>query len=90
MDYRNDMDEFIRETLRSSRRIRDKNFEQIQNTVASTSTSSSTFSETTIPFGDTVKVRASISSSLPPAPEEGVYVLASDNGVLRWLQTQSC
>jgi hypothetical protein len=61
MDYKNDMDEFIRETMRSSRRIRDKNFSPIQNTVASSATSSSTFSETQIPLSEAMRVRGSIS-----------------------------
>lgn len=29
-------------------------------------------------------------TELPPAPAIGVWVLASDNGELRWLQTQEC
>lgn len=60
MDYKNDMNEFIRETLRSSRRIRDKNFFPIQNTVASSGTSSSTFSETQFPLVDTMRVRGDL------------------------------
>jgi hypothetical protein len=60
MDYKNDMDEFIRETLRSSRRIRDKNFSPIQNTVASSATSSSTFSETQIPLSEAMRVRGGL------------------------------
>ena len=29
-------------------------------------------------------------TELPPAPTGGVWVLASENGELRWLQTQAC
>jgi hypothetical protein len=29
-------------------------------------------------------------TELPPAPTSGVWVLASENGELRWLQTQAC
>jgi len=93
MDYKNDMDEFIRETMRSSRRIRDKNFSPIQNTVASSATSSSTFSETQIPLSETMRVRGSISggdSPIPTPPSSGIYVLGSVDGEIEWFETDIC
>ena len=60
MEFDNDMDAFIRDTLRSSRRVREKNFDPVQSTVATTSTSSSNYSETQIPFLDLPSISGSI------------------------------
>lgn len=81
MEFDNDMDAFIRDTLRSSRRVREKNFDPVQTTVTTTSTSSSNYSETQIPFLDLPAISGSVHGGGSGSDIQFPFRITTINGV---------